>query len=107
MLACEIASQWLSGQAIPTGYASPPLVGDSLTDIVGTTISVGKMVKMIGVVVAVNANATHFDDVSVQCQFPQSQLVTPESGVFPQNTPAPGKVYKFHPLQLLVVGSQY
>jgi hypothetical protein len=108
MLALEIANQWLSGKAIPYGYnTGVPLVGDLPVDIVGTAITVGKMVKMIGVVVAVNNNDTHFQDIQVIPQFPQSSIVTPTSGTYPQSIPAPGKVLSFHPLELMVVGSQY
>ena len=105
MLGMLAAPEWLSGRWIPSGYSSPAAAGDSLSDIYGQTLAVGSIVKMIGTVTAVNPMDPHFQDITVTPMFPQSGLVAPEAGVFPQNIPS--KSYSFHPLQLMKVGSSF
>jgi len=105
MLACELADDWLSGKWLPTGYGISSSPGDALKDIFGQTISVGSMVKLIGTVTAMNPTDPHFQDITITPAFPQSSVVAPEAGVFPQNIPV--KSYQFHPLQLMVLGTSY
>ena len=105
MLGMIAAPEWLSGRWIPAGYAAPASAGDSLSDIFGQTLAVGTMVKLIGTITAINPMDPHFQDITITPQFPQSGLVSPEAGVFPQNIPV--KSYQFHPLQLMKVGSSY
>ena len=102
MLLPGYAAFWLSGRWLPSGYVSPPLVGNSLMDIFGTAIAVGSMVKLVGKVTSVDANSHHFQDIEVTPSYPQSNLVEPSSGKFPQNVPV--TTYRFHPLQLIVEG---
>jgi hypothetical protein len=102
MLLPIYASMWLSGWWLPSGYVNPALVGNSLTDIFGTTIAVGSMVKLVGKVISVDNLSHHFHDIEVAPSYPQSNLVEPEAGQFPQTVPV--KTYRFHPLQLIVEG---
>ena len=104
MLAAEIAQNWLSGRWLPALYPSPVTApGNAMVDIFGQAIVVGSMVKLIGKVTAINPSDPHFQDITFTPLFPQSGLVAPESGVFPQNIPV--KVYQAHPLQLVVGGT--
>lgn len=94
---------WLSGRWLPPGYASPGS-SDSMTDIYGQAITVGSLVKLVGVVTAVQPSDPHFQDITFRPIFPQSGLVEPAAGVFPQNIPV--KVFQAHPLQLIKVGDR-
>ena len=106
--ACEIADQWLYGAALPAGYPSTVTIpGDSPVDIAGNALSVGMLVKLVGTIVAINSLDPHFQDITIAAQFPQSKLVSPATGLSPQNVPAPNKQFQFHPLMLLKVGSSY
>jgi hypothetical protein len=104
MLALEFAQDWIQGRWLPPGYSSNiPVAGNSLTDIFGVAITVGAKVKLIGTVTSMNPTDPHFQDIEIRPDYPQSAIIAPEAGVFPQNIPV--KSYKFHPLQLIVMGT--
>ena len=61
MLAMVLADFWMQN---PQTWI-PPLVGTAAQDIYGNTISVGSMVKMVGVVTAINLNDSHYGEIQV------------------------------------------
>jgi hypothetical protein len=104
MVGCEMADFWLFGKWLPAGYpAAVTSPGDASVDIFGQTISIGSLVKLVGVVTALNPLDPHFQDIVFTPLFPQSPFVTNTVGVAPQQQPLVS--VKCHPLQLIMVGS--
>ncbi len=74
------------------GWAAGTNVGgsDVMRDVNGVPILVGSTVAWIGTVTALNPNATHFDDVTVDGEHPEQDLIIP------------ARKLSFHPLELVV-----
>lgn len=108
MLLIPFGNMWMAGTW--TGPATTPIAGDSANDINGVAITVGSIVKFVGIVTAVNLNDPHFGDIVVQPLHPNGQMVVPDQfGANPQspnlpvpNYQTPAGPYGFHPLQLIV-----
>jgi hypothetical protein len=91
--------------------AVPPVVGDTLLDVNGVTITLGATVKLVGTVTAINPDP-HFGSITVAPAHPTGKSIpmqsgggNPQSPNFPvPNQQLPVKTYGFEPLQL-VVGS--
>jgi len=100
--------QWMMGMWTP--HFTPGIAGDTATDIYGTAISVGSVVKLVGIVTAIHLNDPHFSDVVVMPIHPNGQAQVMDSGGGnPQSRdiPVPNQLlskkrYGFHPLQLEV-----
>ena len=74
-LACIDAAFWNGGNWIPNGYpAATSAPGDVMTDIYGQTLTVGSLVKFIGIVTALDPLSAHFQDIEVSSYFPKSSF---------------------------------
>jgi hypothetical protein len=104
-LALEMADNWLQGR----WFIVPPATGGYSKDIFGQSITVGSKVKLVGTVVSLNPNDTHFQGIAIYPDYPSPDgpvpgaVVNPVAGESPLQQPSP--VYHFDPLQLIKVGT--
>ena len=81
---------FMTGGWVAASAAALAGSGDAMRDVNGVLITVGAHVAFIGTVLALNPRATHFDDVTVESDHPNTDAVIPD------------RILQFHPLELIV-----